>query len=70
MLKKRFQASVRLLNVMWKRQWMQLTFSLRGPQTDVCEWNLLRLDVHRLFDAYLLTIDPVECQVMFLQLDE
>jgi uncharacterized protein YjbI with pentapeptide repeats len=39
-------------------------FPYRGPQTD-CVWNgiLLRLDLHRLFDAYLLTIDPVECQV-------
>jgi uncharacterized protein YjbI with pentapeptide repeats len=39
-------------------------FPYRGPQTDYV-WNgiLLRLDLHRLFDAYLLTIDPVEGQV-------
>lgn len=39
-------------------------FPYRGPQTD-CVWNgiLLRLDLHRLFDSYLLTIDPVEGQV-------
>ncbi|HEY9638653.1 MAG TPA: pentapeptide repeat-containing protein [Coleofasciculaceae cyanobacterium] len=39
-------------------------FPYRGPQTD-CVWNgiLLRLDLHRLFDAYLLTIDAVEGQV-------
>lgn len=39
-------------------------FPYRGPQTD-CLWNgiLLRLDLHRLFDSYLLTIDSVSCQV-------
>jgi uncharacterized protein YjbI with pentapeptide repeats len=39
-------------------------FPYRGPQTD-CVWNgiLLRLDLHRLFDSYLLTIDPVEGEV-------
>jgi uncharacterized protein YjbI with pentapeptide repeats len=39
-------------------------FPYLGPQTD-CVWNgiLLRLDLHRLFDAYLLTIDPLEGQV-------
>lgn len=39
-------------------------FPYRGSQTD-CVWNgiLLRLDLHRLFDSYLLTIDPVEGQV-------
>lgn len=39
-------------------------FPYRGPQTD-CVWNgiLLRLDLHRLFDSYLLTIDPLEGQV-------
>jgi uncharacterized protein YjbI with pentapeptide repeats len=39
-------------------------FPYRGPLTN-CLWNgiLLRLDLHRLFDAYLLTIDPVEGQV-------
>jgi uncharacterized protein YjbI with pentapeptide repeats len=39
-------------------------FPYRGSQTD-CVWNgiLLRLDLHRLFDAYLLTIDPLEGQV-------
>jgi uncharacterized protein YjbI with pentapeptide repeats len=39
-------------------------FPYRGPQTD-CVWNgiLLRLDLHRLFDAYLLTIDPLEGKV-------
>jgi uncharacterized protein YjbI with pentapeptide repeats len=39
-------------------------FPYRGSQTD-CVWNgiLLRLDLHRLFDAYLLTIDAVEGQV-------
>lgn len=39
-------------------------FPYRGPQTD-CAWNgiLLRLDLHRLFDSYLLTIDAQEYQV-------
>jgi hypothetical protein len=39
-------------------------FPYRGPQTDWV-WNgiLLRLDLHRLFDSYLLTIDPLEGQV-------
>jgi uncharacterized protein YjbI with pentapeptide repeats len=39
-------------------------FPYRGPQTDGL-WNgiLLRLDLHRLFDSYLLTIDAVEYQV-------
>ncbi len=41
-------------------------FPYRGPLTD-CLWNgiLLRLDLHRLFDSYLLTIDPVKGQVYF-----
>jgi len=39
-------------------------FPYRGPQTD-CLWNgiLLRLDLHRLFDSYLLTIDAQEYRV-------
>lgn len=39
-------------------------FPYRGPKTD-CLWNgiLLRLDLHRLFDSYLLTIDSLSCQV-------
>jgi uncharacterized protein YjbI with pentapeptide repeats len=39
-------------------------FPYRGEETD-CLWNgiLLRLDLHRLFDSYLLTIDPLEYQV-------
>jgi uncharacterized protein YjbI with pentapeptide repeats len=39
-------------------------FPYRGPQTD-CLWNgiWLRLDFHRLFDAYLLTIDSQDYQV-------
>ncbi len=39
-------------------------FPYRGPQTD-CLWNgiLLRLDIHRLFDSYLLTIDAQDYQV-------
>ncbi|MBD0344576.1 MAG: pentapeptide repeat-containing protein [Coleofasciculus sp. Co-bin14] len=41
-------------------------FPYRGPKTDGL-WNgiLLRLDLHRLFDSYLLTIDPVSGQVYF-----
>ncbi len=39
-------------------------FPYRGPQTD-CLWNgiLLRLDLHRLFDSYLLTIDAQDYRV-------
>jgi uncharacterized protein YjbI with pentapeptide repeats len=39
-------------------------FPYRGEETD-CLWNgiLLRLDLHRLFDSYLLTIDPHTGQV-------
>jgi uncharacterized protein YjbI with pentapeptide repeats len=39
-------------------------FPYRGQATD-CAWNgiLLRLDLHRLFDSYLLTIDPLSGQV-------
>jgi len=39
-------------------------FPYRGQKTD-CAWNgiLLRLDLHRLFDSYLLTIDPLSGQV-------
>ena len=39
-------------------------FPYRGQKTD-CLWNgiLLRLDLHRLFDSYLLTIDPLSGQV-------
>jgi len=39
-------------------------FPYRGQATD-CAWNgiLLRLDLHRLFDSYLLTIDPLSDQV-------
>jgi predicted restriction endonuclease len=41
-------------------------FPYRGPKTD-CLWNgiVLRLDLHRLFDSYLLTIDSVSGQVYF-----
>ncbi|HEY9296733.1 MAG TPA: pentapeptide repeat-containing protein [Phormidium sp.] len=39
-------------------------FPYRGQKTD-CLWNgiLLRLDLHRLFDSYLLSIDPLSGQV-------
>ena len=39
-------------------------FPYRGDKTDYL-WNglLLRLDLHRLFDSYLLTIDPLSGQV-------
>lgn len=39
-------------------------FPYRGEKTN-CAWNgiLLRLDLHRLFDSYLLTIDPLSGQV-------
>lgn len=39
-------------------------FPYRGPKTD-CLWNgiLLRLDLHRLFDSYLFTIDHQSGQV-------
>ena len=39
-------------------------FPYRGEKTD-CAWNgiLLRLDLHRLFDSYLLTIDPLSGRV-------
>jgi hypothetical protein len=39
-------------------------FPYRGQATD-CAWNgiLLRLDLHRLFDSYLLTIDALSGQV-------
>jgi hypothetical protein len=39
-------------------------FPYRGQKTD-CAWNgiLLRLDLHRLFDSYLLTIDSLSGQV-------
>jgi uncharacterized protein YjbI with pentapeptide repeats len=39
-------------------------FPYRGQKTD-CAWNgiLLRLDLHRLFDSYVLTIAPLKGQV-------